>query len=81
MNLTSITNPNNMTYEYYLKQPKSMLEWRLIEKLSRNLNLIKAFDRTHSDPLTREKCQIDPAEKQNLYIFNLGVNQDLKSIN
>ena len=47
MNFTFITNFNNITYEYYLKQPKSILEWRLIEKLSRNPNpkkhLIEVF--------------------------------------
>ena len=41
--LTFITNFNNITYEYYLKQPKSMLEWRLIEKSARYPKLIKAF--------------------------------------
>ena len=41
MNFTFKTNHNNITYEYYLKQRKSMLEWRLIEKLARNLKLIK----------------------------------------
>ena len=32
MNFTLISNPKKISYEYYLKQPKSKLEWRLIEK-------------------------------------------------
>ena len=61
---TFITNLNNITHEDYLKQPKSMLEWRLIEKLDRNFRAIKAFDRTLSHPLIREFFDVDPLEKQ-----------------
>ena len=59
MTLTFITNFNNITYEYYLKQPKSMLEWRLIGKLARNPKLIKAIDRNLSRPLVREYSDVD----------------------
>ena len=54
-----ITNSNNMTYEYYLKQPKSMQEWKLIEKLARIPELIKTFNvTTVSHPLIRKYLNI-----------------------
>ena len=52
----------------------SIPEWRLIEKVARNPNLVKAFDRTLSHPPNREICHVDPVENQNVYNFNLGVN-------
>ena len=64
MILTLITNFINITYEYYLKQPKSVLEWRINEKLVKNPKLIKAFDSTLSHPLIREYSNVDPLEKQ-----------------
>ena len=54
MNLTFRTNFNKMTYENYLKQPKPMLEWRIIEKLAKNPNLAKAIDRILSHPIVQE---------------------------
>ena len=71
MTLTFITNFNNTTYEYYLKQPKSMLEWRLIEKLARNFYLKKTFDRTPSHPLIREYSNVDTLknEDQNMELM------------
>ena len=45
MSFTFITNLNNIKNEYYLKQPKTMLQWRLIEKLARNSKPTNAFDR------------------------------------
>ena len=44
MNIVFISDPRNMTYEYYLKIPKSMLEWTIIRKLATNPKLIKAFN-------------------------------------
>ena len=64
MTLTFMTNFNNITYEYHLKEPKSLLEWRLSEKLTRNPQLIKAFDRTLSHPLIREYSNVDTLENQ-----------------
>ena len=40
-----------MTYKHYLKQPKSKLEWKLNEKLAKNHELIRAFNRNTSHPL------------------------------
>ena len=47
-----------------ISQPKSMLEWRLNEKLARNPKLIKAFDRTLSHTLICEFSNVDTLEKQ-----------------
>ena len=52
MSFAFITKFNNMTYEYYLKQPKSMLEWKIIEEVARNLRLMFEIDRTIYHPLT-----------------------------
>ena len=46
MKITFINNFDNMTFKYYLKQPKSLLEWKLIEKLSKNPMLMSEFDRS-----------------------------------
>ena len=52
MNITFITKFNNMTYKDYLKQRKSMLKWKLFEKLARNPRLITEIDKTIYHPLT-----------------------------
>ena len=54
MNVIFITDHRIITYEFYLRQPKSMLEWKLIEKLARNPNLKKLFNGSYSHPLVRE---------------------------
>ena len=36
MTLIFITNFKKITYEYFHKQPKLKLEWRIIEKLAGN---------------------------------------------
>ena len=46
MKITSITNLRCMTYQNYIRQPKSMLEWTLIKKFSTNPELIKNLNRT-----------------------------------
>ena len=56
-----------MTYEQYLKIPKSMLEWTIIKKLANNPKLIKAFNINTYHPLIRKYR----------HIFNNGENQDL----
>ena len=55
-----------MTYKHYLDQPKSMVQWKLNEKLSRNPELIKTF-RNESHPLIRKyKQRFPPEENQDL---------------
>ena len=41
MNITFVSDLRNMTYEHYLNQPKSMLEWKLNAILAKNPELIK----------------------------------------
>ena len=36
MKITFVTEFSNMSFKYYLKQPKSMLDWKLIAKLAKN---------------------------------------------
>ena len=66
MNITFITDLRNMTYEHYLNQPKSMLEWKLNASLAKDPKLIKKFKNTYH-PLIR---------KYN-HLFVIGENQDL----
>ena len=47
-----------MTYSYYLKQTKTMLEWKLFEKLARNPGLMSEIDRTFYHPLTHAYAPI-----------------------
>ena len=58
LNINFLTDYRNMTYEHYLKQPKHMVEWKLNEKLSRNRQLIRAFDRNTSHPIIRKGSHI-----------------------
>ena len=43
LGITFVSTSKNMTCEYYLNQPKSMLEWKLIEKLIKNPRLKHEF--------------------------------------
>ena len=58
MNIVSITDLRNMTYEHYLKIPKPMIEWSIIKKLAINPRLKKAFNMNTSHPLIRKYNQI-----------------------
>ena len=58
MNILIVNDRMFMTYDFYLKQPKSMFEWRLTAILARNPNLIKSFNRFHIHPLIRKYSYI-----------------------
>ena len=62
MKITFITNLRNMTYKHYLNQPKSMIEWKLNEKLSRNPELIKTL-RNIFHPLIKKYMYMFPPEE------------------
>ena len=47
MSITFTAKFCNMTFEHYLEQPKCMLEWRLIEKLYKNPELVRRLDDLH----------------------------------
>ena len=64
MNITIITDPKYMTYEYYLTQPKSMLEWKLNAKLAKNPQLIEIF-RNSSHLLVRIYQHINKDDGKN----------------
>ena len=64
-NTTFKTGFRIMTYEYYLKQPKSMMEGKLKEKLAGNPKLMQDIYMPIYDPLTHHNFNIK------------GKNQDL----
>ena len=63
MNIVFITDLRNITYEHYLRIPKSMLEWTFIRKLAINPKLIKAFNiNTHHPLIQKYRHIIDNGE-------------------
>ena len=64
MKITFITDLRKMTYEFYLQQPKSMMEWTLIKNLAKNPGLIKTFT-ISSHPLIRKYINMFPDEGEN----------------
>ena len=60
MNITFISDLRNITYEQYLKQPKSMLEWKLNEKLSGNPELIKTLKNISHTLIRKYKYMFPP---------------------
>ena len=54
MRMMFISSLRNMTYEHYLRIPKSLLEWTLIRKLATNPKLIKAFNINTYHPLIQK---------------------------
>ena len=54
MNTLIVNDRMFMTYDFYLEQSKSMLEWRLNEKLARNPNLNNSPNRFHIHPLIQK---------------------------
>ena len=53
-----------MTFEHYLNQPKSMLEWKMNAKLAKNPELIKILDNT-SHPLIRKYQHFNEDDGEN----------------
>ena len=64
MNINFITDLRNMTNEYYLTQPKPMVEWRLNVILAENPELIKILANS-SHPLIRKYQQINEDDGEN----------------
>ena len=58
MNIVFVTDLRKITYEHYLRIPKSMLEWTLIRKMATNPKLIKAFNINTHHPLIQKHRQI-----------------------
>ena len=64
MKITFTTHRRNMTFEYCLRQPKSMLEWSLNKKLSINPEPIKVLGNS-SRPLIRKYINLFADEGEN----------------
>ena len=64
MNITFVTDLRNMTYEHYLHQPKSMMEWKLNAILAKNPELIKILG-NRSHPLIRKYQHIYEDDGEN----------------
>ena len=64
MNITFISKLRNMTYEHYLNQPKSMLDWKLNAVLAENPKLIEIFGNS-SHPLIRKYQHINEDDGEN----------------
>ena len=64
MNLTFLSDLRNMTYEHYLNQPKSMLEWKLNVILAKNPEPIKIL-RNSSHPIFRKYQHIKEDDGEN----------------
>ena len=56
MKVTFISDIRKMTFEHYLNQPKSMIEWKLNGKLSRNPELIKPPNNRSYPLITKKIC-------------------------
>ena len=57
-NIKTISAKRNMSYEYYIKQPKHMVEIKLNQILARNPHLINSLDRRVSHPLITKYSHI-----------------------
>ena len=64
MNITFISDLRKMTYEHYLNQPKSMLEWKLNVLLAKSPELIKILGNS-SHPLIKKVQHINEDDGEN----------------
>ena len=63
LGITFISFSQNMTFEYYRNQPKSVLEWKLFEKTNKNPKPLRVVNRQNcSHPLIRDFVDIDQDE-------------------
>ena len=58
MNITTINDKRNMTYEYYIKQPMHAVEIRLNVIVAKNPHLIYSPNRYINPPLSRKNSQM-----------------------
>ena len=64
MNITFVIDLRNTTYEHYLNQPESMLEWKLNAILVKNPQYIEIFGNS-SHPLNRKYQHINQDDREN----------------
>ena len=58
MIIKTTSDIRNMTYEYYIKQPKHMVEFKLKMIIAKNPHLINTLDRRINHPLIRKNSHI-----------------------
>ena len=66
MKIIFISNLRNMTYKHYLNEPKSMINCKLNEKLSRNPVFIKTLRNIFHPLIRKYKYMLPPEKNQNL---------------
>ena len=66
MNITFISDLRNMTYQLYKLQPKTTLDRKMNEKLSRNPELIKSLGIISHLLNETYKCMYPPEKNQDL---------------
>ena len=55
LRIAYVNRLENITFEYYLTKPKSMLEWKLLARFVKNPEIVRSFDyKQHNHPLFRE---------------------------
>ena len=58
MNIITFVNKRSMTYEYYIKQPEQVIEFKLKRLTFKNPNLTKILDRRIIQRSIRKKITI-----------------------
>ena len=54
LRITFVCRFENITFDHYIKKPKSMLEWKLLAMSDENPEIINLFDYKHRHPLVQE---------------------------
>ena len=58
MNISTIIDKRNMRYDYYIKQPKEMLDLKYNRNVSKNAHLRTSPERSFNYPLLRKLSKI-----------------------
>ena len=54
MNIITVANKTDVSYEFYIKHNMCALEWKLNSMMNKNKNLINKFNRNWRHPLQRK---------------------------
>ena len=54
MNIITISNKMDMSYDFYIKHNIHMIEWKLNAMINKNKKLINKFNETWRHPLNRK---------------------------
>ena len=58
MNIKTIIDKRYMKYEFYIKQPKELIEFYLSMILAKNPHVLNSLDRRFNHPLSRKYSNI-----------------------